>query len=198
MTDGAPGEVEQLSGVSQQLTPEQDQLVDGETQVSTLPPAEVIPLAEPDKRIAPSPTGQYPGESLETVAEAAGGEPTEEAAAEAPPVKIGLPLLRWTRYVGTDQNFVQILTWDIPIGYTGDLHEFEAQSNNDAKTRWRITIGNVDQVVPQDRTLLSPINPHWRDTLLPGPSSVIIEALSVDGTELTIDAMIAGTLRFGG
>jgi hypothetical protein len=198
MPDGDPGVVEELSGVSQQLTPDQSQITDGETQVSTLPPAEIIPLVEPDKRIAPSPTGQYPGEAGEAITEEAGGVTAEEAAAAAPPVQIALPILRWTRYVGTDTSFVQILSWDIPSGYVGDLHEFSLVSSNDDKTRWRITIGGFDQVVPQDRTLLTPITPPWRDTILPGPTQVLIEALSVDGTSITIDAMISGTLRFGG
>jgi hypothetical protein len=191
MPTGDPGVVEELSGVSQQLPSVENQLTDGETQVPTIPPSEVIPLAQPDKRIPPSPTGRYPGEAPEIIT---GGE---ETAPPATPVKIALPIFRWTRYVGTDTNWVTILSWDIPEGYEGDLHEFSIETSSDSNTRWRITIGGIDQVVPTDRTLLTPVTPPFRDTILPGPTSVTIEAFSVDGTSITIDAMISGTLRAG-
>lgn len=197
MVNGQPGELQEISGASRQWSPEQAQVVDGESQVSTLPPATIIELAEPDKRIPPSATGQYPGEATEVITEEAGGVPVAEGAPEAAPVKIAFPALRWTRYAGTDQNFVELVSWTIPIGYTGDLHEISLQSDNDAKTRWRITIAGVNQAVPTDRTLATPITWPWRDTILPGPTQVMIEVMSTDGTSITVDASITGTLRVG-
>jgi hypothetical protein len=191
MAIGQPGDIQKLSGVPQQFPPDLQQIVDGESQVATQAPSPLIELEEPEKRIAPSETGQYPPEPAEAIGEEG------EAAVAAAPVKIDFPIVRWTRYAGADGDFRELLSWNIQEGYVGDLHEISLLSDNDAKTRFKLTIAGVDMQLPTDRTLATPITMPWRDTKLPGPASVLLEVKSTDGTTINVDGMITGTLRFG-
>lgn len=191
MANGPLGEVQKLSGVPQQFPPDEQQVVDGESQVRTLSPAPLVEIAEPEKRVAPSETGQYPPEAGEFITEEGEGAPA------AAPISVAFPIVRWTRYVGTDKDFRELVAWDIPLGYVGDLHEISLVSDNDAKTRWKIMIGDTNMNLPVDRTLATPITMPWRDNKLPGPTSVRIEVFSTDGTSITVDGMITGTLRIG-
>jgi hypothetical protein len=194
MANNLPGEVERLSGVPQQVSPGEQQIVDGESQVRTLSPAPLIEIGQPEKRIPPSSTGQYPPEAGELAPEEAGEGGAEEV---TEPVKVALPIPRWSRYQGADQDFRELISWSIPLGYVGDLHEIALVSDNDAKTRWRIVIAGTNMNIPTDRTLATPVDWPFRDTLLPGPTTVSVEVRSTDGTTITADGTISGTLRFG-
>jgi hypothetical protein len=88
-----------------------------------------------------------------------------------------------------------LLSWVVPAGDIGDLHQISIQSDNDAKTRYRITIADTDMQVPLDRQLATPVDFNWREGLLPGPATVMVEVRSTDGTSITIDGLITGTFR---
>jgi hypothetical protein len=163
-----------------------EQLEDGARQ----PGIEIVSVEEPDKRTPPPEVSPY-GPTSEIAALT--GEPAAPGA--APPVLVGFPTLRWTRYASSDQEFRELVSWQIPVGYVGDLHEICLQSDNDSKTRYRITIADIDQQVPVDRELSTPVDLKWRDTVLPGPASVMVETRSTDGTTITVDGFITGTYR---
>ncbi|MBA7685855.1 hypothetical protein ES703_94284 [subsurface metagenome] len=87
------------------------------------------------------------------------------------------------------------MRWDVPIGYTGDLHEISLLSSNDAKTRYRIFLANAKQDVPTDRQTTTPLTLKWDRSVLPGGYSIWVEVRSTDGTSIIVDATITGTVR---
>ena len=87
------------------------------------------------------------------------------------------------------------MRWDIPMGFTGDLHEISLLSDQDSKTRYRLVIGNIDQHLPTDRQTSTPLEMPWRRTVIPGGTSVYVEVVSPDGTTITVDGMITGSVR---
>lgn len=182
---GQAGGIPDASGVIRQLTPEQEQIVDGEPQISTRPSSPLIEIAEPEKREVPLPiTGRPPLPSAEQI-----------AAEEAYQALHGVPVCRMNRYEGNDQDWVELVRWDIPLGYTGDLHEISVYSNNDDKTRYRIFLANVDQDIPTDRIISSPFTLPFYRTIIPSGYSCWVEVMSTDGTSIIVDGMITATVR---
>ena len=173
------------SGELVQLVPIEEQITDGEPQLPTRPSSPLVDLRVGEKRMEPLPTGPRP--SL----------PSESQVAEQTAIQaiFGIPILRWNRYSGSDVTFQPLIRWDIPHGYTGDLHELSLQSDNDAATRWRVVIGNIDQEIPTDRQLTTPVNLPWDRTVLPGGTSVWVEVASPTGANINVDATITGSIR---
>lgn len=173
------------TGELEQLVPDIEQIVDGEAQFPTRPSSPLIPLKEAEKRAKPTPTAPRP--SL----------PSTEAISEATAIQMiyGTPVLKWNRLTISKTEWQELVRWDIPIGYTGDLRELALRSSNDEKTRWRVVLGNVDQDIPSDKQLTTPTAFPWRHTVIPGGTSCFVEVLSSDGTSFTVDASITGTVR---
>jgi len=180
-----PTEVERLSGVERQLTPEEQQLVDGESQTLTQFPAPLIEIAEPDKRTEPLPVSVVP------TAEAVIPSTTSSTGA----ILVGQPVSRVNKYSGADLDWVELLRWDIPLGYMGDLHEISLLSDNDATTRYRVFLANIDQQWPTDRAQTTPLTQPWNDTKIPGGTSVYIQVRSTDGTSINVEASLTATVR---
>jgi len=173
------------TGTIRQLIPDEEQIVDGESQTPTRPASPLVKVFEPDKRTAPMPVAARPPlPSME--------QQQQEQAYQA---LYGGPVLKVNRYSGSDQDWVELVRWDIPIGYTGDLHEISLQSSNDGKTRYRIFLANQDQQVPTDRQTQTPLTFNWDRTVLPGGTSVWVEVRTTDGTAVIVDATITGTIR---
>ena len=177
--------VSDASGTLKQLIPDVEQIVDGESQFATRPLSPLIEIAQPDKRMTPLPVQPRP--SL----------PTPEAIAEQQAISslFGLPAVRIDRFVGTDVEWRTLVRWDVPVGLSGDLHQISLKSSLDANTRYRIFLANVDQEVPDDRQTATPLTLDWRKTVIPGGSSVWVEVRSSDGTSITVDGIITGTVR---
>ena len=173
------------TGEIEQLTPGIEQVVRGEPQIPSRPSSPLIDVELPQKRIEPLPVAPRP--SLPSAAEI--------ATKEAELALYGVPVVRINRYSGGDQDWVEFVRWDIPTGRTGDLHEIALLSDNDAKTRYRIVIGNIDQDIPTDRQTTTPMTLTWRRTILPGGTSVYIEVVSPDGTTINVDGIITGSVR---
>jgi len=173
------------TGELEQLVPTEEQIADGEPQVPTRPSSPLVKIEEPEKRTIPPPSAPRPP------------LPTPEVAQEqSTQLELyGLPVLRWDRWSGTDQEWRTLVRWDIPVGLYGDLHEISIQSDNDEKTRLRIVLGNVDQDIPTDRQLTTPVTMTWRRTVLPGGSSVWVEIRTTDGTAINVDGLITGSVR---
>jgi len=173
------------TGTIQQLVPEEEQIVDGEPQIPSRPTSPLVKVAETEKRTAPMPVSPRPPlPSAEQIA-------TQQAYQQL----YGGPVLKVNRYSGTDQDWVELVGWNIPIGYTGDLHEISLLSSNDAKTRYRVFLAGVDQQIPTDRQTSTPLSWPWDRTVLPGGSSVRVDVRSSDGTAIVVDGTITGTVR---
>ena len=173
------------TGEIEQLTPEVEQVVRGEPQVPSRPPSPLVPVREAEKRTEPLPVSPRPA------------MPSSEqiAAQEAQQSLYGIPVVKVNRYVGGDQEWRELVRWDIPAGFTGDLHEISLLSDQDSKTRYRVVIGNIDQDFPTDRQTSTPLEMPWRRTVIPGGTSVYVEVVSPDGTTITVDGMITGSVR---
>lgn len=177
--------VMEATGKLRQLEPEEEQIVDGEPQLPSRPSSPLVEIEPPDKRTAPMPVAQRPAlPSTEQIA--------EEQAYQA---LYGGPVLKINRYTGTDQDWVELVRWDVPIGYTGDLHEISLLSSNDTKTRYRIFLANAKQDIPTDRQTSTPLTLKWDRSVLPGGYAVWVEVRTTDGTSINVDATITGTVR---
>ncbi len=177
--------VQEVSGTLRQLEPEEEQIVDGEPQVPSRPSSPLVKVTEPEKRATPMPVAPRPP------------LPTAEqiAAQQAYQAIYGGPVLKVNRYSGNNQDWAELLRWDIPVGYSGDLHQISLVSSNDAKTRYRVFLANVDQGIPTDRQTLTPVTWPWDRTVLPGGYAVWVEVRSTDGTPIVVDGMLTGTIR---
>lgn len=182
----SPTEVEKLSGVEKQLTPEEQQIVDGEPQTITRAPAPIIEIAEPERRMEPLPVSAVP--TAEAVI------PAVTTAAGV--VVVGQPVAKAYRLESfTEQDWRELIRWDVPVGYIGDLHELSWLSSNDAKTRYRVWLANIDQQWPTDRQTTTPLTLPFRDSKIPGGTSIYIEVRTTDGTSINVEASLSGTVR---
>lgn len=173
------------SDTIRQLAPEDEQIVDGEPQLPSRPSSPLVKIDQPEKRAVPMPVGPRPPlPSAEEV-----------AAQQAYQTIYGGPVLKVNRYSGSDQDWVELVRWDVPLGYTGDLHSISVLSDNDEKTRYRVFLANVDQSLPTDRQTTTPQEWKWDRTVLPGGSAVWVEVRSTDGTSINVDGTITGTVR---
>ncbi|GAH69946.1 unnamed protein product [marine sediment metagenome] len=177
--------VMEATGTIQQLVPGVEQIVDGEPQLPSHPSSPLVKVTEPEKRTAPMPV--FPRAPLPSA--------EQVAAQEAYQTIYGGPVLKINRYSGGDQDWVELLRWDVPIGFTGDLHEISLLSSLDAKTRYRIFLANIDQGIPTDRQTLTPLSLKWERTVLPGGYAVWVEVRSTDGTAIIVDGTLTGTIR---
>ncbi len=178
---------QKLSGLDKQVPPDIEQLVGAEVQERNITGVFPTNIEDREKRIAPLPARV---ESI-LVAPASGGVGGGPA---SPPVYASYPVAKVNRYIGADLDWQELVRWDITPGYVGDLHEIAVSSDNDAKTRYHVIIGNRDQQFPTDRTLQSFTLP-FSDTAIPGGTTVFIAVLSTDGTTITVDGSITGTER---
>lgn len=189
----------QYAGVAEQLPPDVEQVVGQEGQVPHIIGEPPPVIQEPDKRTSPPPvTGVVTTTTVPTTEEeVVVVEEEEEAETETETETIipSYPVLRVNRYVGSSQEWQEVVRWDITANFVGDLHEISLVSNNDDKTRYYIVIGNIDQQMPTDRATQTPVSLPWRANTIPGGASIYIAVLSTDGTEITVDAMITGTER---
>jgi len=173
------------TGELEQLEPIEEQVVDGEPQLPTRPGSPLVPLIVEEKRAVPTPTAPRP--ALPSVSEVEAAETIQNI--------YGTPVLKWNRLEETSKEWRELVRWDIPIGFTGDLHEIALQSDNDAKTRWRVVIANRDQDIATDRQLTTPVAFRWDRGVLPGGKSVWVDFLSSDGTAIIVDGSITGSVR---
>ena len=118
--------VQEATGTIRQLVPEVEQIVDGEPQLPSRPLSAMVDIEEPEKRTTPMPVAPRP--PLPTAEEIAEQQAYQQI--------YGGPVLRVNRFSGTAQDWVELVRWDIPIGFTGDLRELSIVSSNDEKTRY--------------------------------------------------------------
>lgn len=173
------------TGDIRQDVPDVEQIVDGESQIGGRPLPKIIDVAEDEKRIKPFPAGPRPQ------------LPAGDVISRQETIQriYGLPVTSWNQLITAKQEWVELIRIDVPESYTGDLHEISLKSNDDSKTRWRIILANIDQNIPTDRTLASPLDMPWQRTLVPGGTSCWVAIQSSDGTQITVDGMMTMTIR---
>ena len=176
---------QEATGTIRQLIPEVEQITDGEPQLPSRPLSALVEIEEPEKRTVPMPVAPRP--PLPTAEDLA----TQQAYQQI----YGGPVLIINRYSGIDQDWTELIRWDIPIGFTGDLRSLAIVSDNDEKTRYRIFLANIDQNIPTDRQTTTPQDWPWDRTILPGGTSCWIEVRSTDGTAINVDATLTGIVR---
>ncbi|MBA7642937.1 hypothetical protein ES703_50646 [subsurface metagenome] len=108
----------------------------------------------------------------------------------------GTPVMRINRYSGSDKEWVELVRWDIPASHLGDLHSVTLISDQIAKTLYRLVIGNLDQDIPLDRPAYSPLEMVWRRNQVPAKTSVYVEVMSLDGTEIAVNALLTGSVKW--
>lgn len=175
------------TGLNRQLFPEEEQVVGSEQQLPREPG--VLPRIEDvDRRIPPGPAGfGFSAEQLPT-----GTQLEQELARQQ---LIGLPVLFSNRFEGTNQDFQDLVRWDIQEGLIGDLHEISLATNNAAKTRYQIFIGDREMSIPNDRQVSANLAFPFRSNHIPGARSVTLKVRSSDGTSIIVDGFITGTER---
>lgn len=184
---------DQFAGVATQLPPDVEQVVGAEGQTAHAPGSPPPVIGLPEKRTPPLPTRGVVATAVPIVTEE--GVVVEPEPVPEPVIVAEYPILKVNRYSGTDQDYQELVRWDIPTGMVGDLHEISLVSDNDTLTRYRIIIGNVDQQLPTDRATQTPVSFPWRQNTIPGGSTVYVAVLSTDGTSINVDGMISGTER---
>jgi len=108
----------------------------------------------------------------------------------------GTPVMRINRYSGKDKEWVELVRWDILPRHLGDLHAITLISDDIEKTRYRLVVGNIDQDIPRDRQAYTPLEIVWRRNQVPGGTSVYIEVMSIDGTEIAVNALLTGSVKW--
>lgn len=171
--------------IEEQLAPEQEQVVGTEVQEPRVIDSVLPRIEQPEKREPPPPA--MPRAPLPP--------PEVRAEEEARQIIYGDPVLKLNRYSGGSQEWQELLRWDIPVGKSGDLHEISLLSDNDAKTRFRIVLGHIDQNIPTDRQTSTPFNVPFQRGVIPGGTSCYVEVRSTDGTSINVDGMMSATER---
>jgi len=94
----------------------------------------------------------------------------------------GTPVMRINRYSGKDKEWVELVRWDVPESHLGDLHSITLISDQIAKTRYRLAY--------------SPLEMVWRRNQVPAKTSVYIQVMSLDGTEIAVNALLTGAVKW--
>ena len=101
------------------------------------------------------------------------------------------PMLRSKKLTTTSQTYVKVLK--LSIGKPSRLHRIEVLSDNDAKTKWKISINPTTYEEFEATTPKKFSFPHT--TNLEVGDEILIEARSTDGTSITLDAHITGVVE---
>ena len=165
--------VSALTGPNQQFGPGQEQAGPGQLQTVTSAPMPLIPVGLPETRSPYLDLGSLPVANLPSVA---------------------VPAVVLNQYSGNDQTWQVLIEWDIPETVYGNLKEISLLSNNDAKTRYRMFLANINQNLPTDRPTSTPVSWPFPDNQIPGGTSVRIDCLSVDGTAIVVNGTLSGIL----
>lgn len=106
----------------------------------------------------------------------------------------GDPIANLNRYSGNDTDWQTLVTWTVSSGKVGDLHEISVTSDNDAKTRFKLTIAGTDMAIP-DEEISTPFTLTWRRNEIAAAAVVIMQVKSSDGTTIAVDGILTGTER---
>ena len=100
------------------------------------------------------------------------------------------------RTLAVVEEWVELVRWDIPESHLGDLHSITLLSDAVGKTRYRLVVGNIDQDIPRDRQAYTPLSIVWRRNQVPGGTAVYVEVMSTDGTEIAVNGLLTGSVKW--
>ncbi len=96
----------------------------------------------------------------------------------------GTPLAGLSSLITSDTGYGTVATWTVTTGSKGALFEISIVTNNYNKTKWKLTIGGVEQFA--DETIPQPLTFSWPSgNEIESGTVILVEAASIDGTEVT-------------
>jgi hypothetical protein len=100
------------------------------------------------------------------------------------------PVVELDRYSGSAVTYQSVVSWTVAVGKGGVLKEVSMESDNYAKTLFRLEIGGTAYFT--DKTVIAPLTIPFADVSLAEGVVVELQAKSSDGTALNVDGMISG------
>ena len=100
------------------------------------------------------------------------------------------PVVQLGRYTGTDTTYQSVVKWTVSASKGGVLKEVSMESDNYAKTRFKLLIGGTAYFT--DKTILAPLAVPFADVSLSAAIEVEVQAKSSDGTSIIVDGLISG------
>lgn len=94
------------------------------------------------------------------------------------------------RYEGDGATYQTVVSYTVPVGKSAILSSLEIASDNYEATWIKVTIAGVSQIV--DKAIPTTFNPTFANVSLSAGQSVIIQALSADGSAIRVDGAIEG------
>jgi hypothetical protein len=94
------------------------------------------------------------------------------------------------KITNTDQTYQTLATWTVTADKAGILYGIELYSSSFSKTRFRLTIGGVEQYT--DVEWPTAVNHFFAEARLPAETVVLLEGKSSDGTSVDMWGIIEG------
>lgn len=92
------------------------------------------------------------------------------------------------RYSGTSATYQTVASWTVATGKVGELKEIILVSDNYPVTKFQVTVGAV--VYCTDEIVRTAMPLVFGDLKLAAAVVVLVEALSTDGSTITVDGII--------
>jgi hypothetical protein len=105
------------------------------------------------------------------------------------------PLLIANAYSGSDRSFQSLISWRVPERGHGHLYNLTLKSSLDAKTVWRLVLQGIDQKIPRDKIMTTPITLSWYGQPVTGDDALDLEVASRDGTAIDVQAILTASLE---
>ena len=99
-------------------------------------------------------------------------------------------ITRLARASPATTTYVTVVSWTVTAARIGMLRFVEFESDNYAKTRFRLTIAGKEQFA--DKQIEASLTLEWPDVKLAAGAVVLLEARSTDTTTVNVDGDILG------
>ena len=106
------------------------------------------------------------------------------------PRMAGQGIARTGSLTATATTYATVATWTVAAARSGNLREVSLDTDNFAKTNWRLTVGGTQQFT--DQVFRNPLTLPFPENLLPAAAVVTLAAASTDGTSVIAKGSIAG------
>ena len=107
------------------------------------------------------------------------------------PRKAAQPIARSGSLTTAATAYATVASWTVTANRTGHLREVSLDSDNFAKTNWRLTIAGVQQFT--DQVFRSALSLPFGENQIPAGAVVTLAAASTDGTSVVTYGSIAGS-----
>ena len=128
---------------------------------------------------------------LNYLAAIAGAAPPEPP--RTPPViTYGTPVSKLDRLITTSQAYLNVVEWEVPALYRGELFDVEMAASDYSRTLFRLVLANKEQWA--DKYLPTAFAQRFENNRLTELMKVTIQAKSADGQQITAYGAISGNL----